>query len=81
MSTPSKPMEVYQLVLEGFDGGTDEIDHLIKWVGVPEGYFAQTLQMLNEMFDIRNSGKIDVGVGDPGVDAVFMESFFAQHHR
>jgi hypothetical protein len=28
----------YEFVLEGFFGGTDETDHLIKWVQCPEEY-------------------------------------------
>jgi len=30
-----KKMKVYEVTLEGFDGGTDETDHLILWITAP----------------------------------------------
>jgi len=55
-------MKLFEVTLPGFDGGTDETDHLVLWVAAPEAY---SVQQLIEGTEARFCGEVE---GNPPLE-------------
>jgi hypothetical protein len=69
-------MKVFEVVLNGFNGGTDETDHLVKWVS------AESESHVKLVFDSLNPTKgykinsTDIHPDCSGIDMVLKPSLF-----
>lgn len=61
-------MKAYELVLKGFDGGTSDTDHLIKWVWIVDNLIPKLLELC-ERISVKMVHEIDLHLSDVGVDA------------
>lgn len=60
--------QVFEVVLKGFNGDSDETDHLIKWVAAQDA--AQVRKYCaTKGWDADRIVAIDVAIDDPGIDA------------
>ena len=76
-------MKVYQLTLRGFDGSTDETDHLIIWVKAPSIDDVSLVCKEHDLdyvsideIDIGLDDEMDIGLGleDIGIDYEVFEN-------
>ena len=64
---------VYQVVLEGYKGGTDETDHLIKWVASTVG--APSVRFLSLLWGpVMDIEPTELTLDDAGIDLVLTKS-------
>jgi hypothetical protein len=76
-------MTVYEIELKGYDGSTDETDHLIKWVATSCGdepclYILEELWGTNQINSVKKIPEYSVDVA--GIDLIMTASSIFIHH-
>ena len=60
-------MKTYQITLAGYDGGTDETDHLIRWINADSKELVDT-HIKNNNLDVIDMHTIGPFTEEEGVD-------------
>ena len=68
MQTTTTGLQCFDITLNGFYGGTDDTDDLVKWVAAPSEEAVRLFIQKHDLENIVQSGPTDMGDHRPGFD-------------